>query len=496
MIGTVGVGEASFGQHFRVAATGQPAPIAGQRIGRGLPLTRRQQRAEFGAHALALFVEGVQQRVPVGVTQTQRDAGAVQRIGGQAVGLRVAQHLQAVFHPAQEAIRGGQVVAIGFGHLPRFDQRAQRRQQATFAQRGFAPATDQLQSLRKEFDLADAAGAALDVIQPVLARDFGGDGRLHLAQAVQRGEIQIAAVDERPQRLQPRFTGGDVTGHRARLDPRIALPVAAFALEILVHAGEGQGHPPGGAERTQAQIDAVAEAFGGGFIEQPRQALAEPGEVLLGGQRAGAIGLPAVRVGVDQVDVGGEVQLTAAQLAQTEHHQPLRRAVGVTHHTVAAGELLFQRDQRQLQAVLGQHRGAGQGGIDVVGAAEVAPDQPGRRRRAVTAQLGRPGAGLQRVQFGLRHRDRIGLGQHGQQLRLPAQGVDGEIAGHRQLAQAGLEIRGLRPERGVRQGQFEAGDGTVDDRRDRFRQGGGGQIHAVDSGIWPWLRSPSPANGH
>ena len=121
---------------------------------------------------------------------------------------------------------------------PAVDQRLQRRQQAAFAQRRLAAAADQLQGLHQEFDLADAARAALDVVGEFLARDFGGDRRLHLAQAVERAVVEVAAIDERPQRLEEALARGDVARHRPRLLPGVALPVAAFALEVLLHRRE------------------------------------------------------------------------------------------------------------------------------------------------------------------------------------------------------------------------------------------------------------------
>ena len=167
----------------------------------------------------------------------------------------------------------------------------QRRQQPALAQRRLAAAADQLQRLHQEFDFADAAGAALDVVGEFLARDFRVDHRLHLAQAVERAVVEVAAVDERTQRRQEAFAGGDVAGDRPRLLPGIALPVAAFALEVLLHRRERQRHAPGVAERPQAQVDAMAEAVGGDFVEQLRQLLAEPREVVLGRERTRAIAL-------------------------------------------------------------------------------------------------------------------------------------------------------------------------------------------------------------
>src|SRR3546814_88025 len=119
---------------------------------------------------------------------------------------------------------------------------------------------------------------------------------------------------------------GDVTGHRARLLPGVALPVAALALEILLHRRERQCHPPGVAERPQAQVDAVAESVGRYLVEQFRQLLPEAREPGLGRERARAIALAVGGIGVDQVDVGAEVELAAAELAQAEHDQPLHVA--------------------------------------------------------------------------------------------------------------------------------------------------------------------------
>ena len=179
------------------------------------------------------------------------------------------------------------------------------------------------------------------------ARDFGGDRRLHLTQAVERGEIQVAAVYERSQGLQPRFAGVDIAGHRARLQPRIALPVAAFALEVLIHRRERQRDATGAAERAQAQVDAVAEAIDRGFVQQLGQALAEAGEILLGGQRARTVGFAALRVRIDQVDIGTEVELATAELAQAEYHQLLGDACAITNHAVPLCEFLLQGVQRQ-----------------------------------------------------------------------------------------------------------------------------------------------------
>ena len=290
---------------------------------------------------------------PVGGAQTACNPLACRGAFRHGIGLRIGQHLQAIFEPPQEAIRRAQVARGCRFDVSGQHQRLQRCQQATQAQAGLSPTTDQLQGLRKEFDLADPTRPALDVARHLLARHFRHDQGLHRAQAVERAVVQIAAIDKGLQQLQQALARIQIARHRTRLLPGIALPVAALALEILLHRRERQGYPPGTAERPQTQVDAMAEPVGGDLIEQLRQLLAEPGEIILRRQPARAIGLAFVLVGVDQIDVRAEIQLAPAQLAEAEYHQPLPTAVTIAHHAKALCEFPLQRLQCQLQAVVG-----------------------------------------------------------------------------------------------------------------------------------------------
>src|SRR5690606_39331333 len=111
----------------------------------------------------------------------------------------------------------------------------------------------------------------------------------------------------------------------------------------------------------------------------------------------------------------------------------------------ALRELLLQRLQRQRQALLGQLRAAGQGGVDVVQAKHVAPYQAGGRGGAEAAELPGPVVWLQRVQHRWRQRRRIVRGQVLQQRRLAAQGFDREIAGDRNAGDPPAEPPVLQP---------------------------------------------------
>lgn len=154
--------------------------------------------------------------------------------------------------------------------------------------------------------------------------------------------------------------------------------------------------------------------------------------------RGGRLGFALVFVGVDQVDVGTEVQLAPAQFAEAEHHQPLDCAGSIAHHPEAPREVRLQRVQRKPQAGFRQRAAAGEDLLDVGALDHVAPDQPGRFRLPVAAQQPRPFGLVLRLQQRRRHwRPGIGL-QLRQQFRLPDQRIDGEITGQRQSCQRGL----------------------------------------------------------
>lgn len=98
------------------------------------------------------------ERGGIRMPEPSRHAQAVERVGGQRVFLRIAQHLHAVFDATEETVGLGQPLRRGFRKMAGGGERRQRRQQATAAQRRFAAATDQLDGLHEELHLADAPG--------------------------------------------------------------------------------------------------------------------------------------------------------------------------------------------------------------------------------------------------------------------------------------------------------------------------------------------------
>ena len=107
-------------------------------------------------------------------------------------------------------------------------QRIERVARCTHPERRVAAAPDELLGLGEKLDLADAATPQLDVVavnRDGVAAVVGVDLTLDRVDVANRREIEVLAPDERHQRLDEGLADGAVTGYRARLDHRRALPV-------------------------------------------------------------------------------------------------------------------------------------------------------------------------------------------------------------------------------------------------------------------------------
>src|SRR5215469_2062270 len=80
------------------------------------------------------------------------------------MGLRVVNHLQAMFNAAQETVCFGEIVRRLARDVAGSGERVERRHGATLSQLRLPAAPDELLRLREEFDFADAAAAELDVV--------------------------------------------------------------------------------------------------------------------------------------------------------------------------------------------------------------------------------------------------------------------------------------------------------------------------------------------
>ena len=158
---------------------------------------RFEERVERVLHAGAMRVERAGERRVVGIAHRLGDRGAMLGRARQRLRLLVVVVLQPVLEAAQEIVRGGERErASGFDE-PALRERAQRPACGSHAQARVAAAAHHLQELHRELDLADAAGADLDVVG--LAAADGGleDARLQLAQLLEHPVVEVAPVHER-----------------------------------------------------------------------------------------------------------------------------------------------------------------------------------------------------------------------------------------------------------------------------------------------------------
>ena len=229
-------------------------------------------------------------------------------------------------------------------------------------------AVDHLDGLHGEFGFADAARAEFDVAFHAFFADLPVDALFHVGQGVQGGVVEVAAVGEGAQGGEQFAAAIDVAGDGAGFHQGVAFPVAAVDEVVLFHRGVGQGERAGLAEGAQAHIHAVNVAVFCHGVEGVDEALREfavPGFVFFG--FASAAGRAALAVGVDEVDVGGEVEFASAEFAHAEDEHGHGVAVAIQRGAVTGavgGELPVVRGGNQ---GFGERAGAGEEGgfVDV-----------------------------------------------------------------------------------------------------------------------------------
>lgn len=287
-----------------------------------------------------LLIEMGHKSGPVGKAEGGEQSLAVPLFGGQGLGLLIADLLQDIFDPAQEAVSDQQAIAMGRFEGAALGDGGQRLRQMAHPQCRLTSAANKLQRLGDELYLANAAGPQLDVAFQPLAAHLGGDHRLHLAQAVDDAEVDIAAKHEGAQHLGQLHRVLALGPQHPRLDHGVALPVAAVVLVVILHGGKRDGERSRVAKGAQPHVDPKHLAVDRALVQGVDDALAQLDEELLVGELAP----PADRVAVlgegeDKVDVRGEVELTAPQLAHAEDQQRLRVAVAVHRGTQLAALL-------------------------------------------------------------------------------------------------------------------------------------------------------------
>ncbi len=249
----------------------------------------------------------------------QRALGRVLR---QLVRLPVVAILQPVLDVAQEHVGVGERADRGGRQQPARAEHRERRQRAADAQVLLASAADDLQRLRDELDLADAAVAQLHVLRVVAARALVADLPVDVAQALVRVVVEVLAVDERRDQRDEVVVAR--AGDRARLQPRVALPRAALRDEVVLEARERRRQRPAVAVRAAAacrrgtRSRRPSTSFSVAMTRRPSRSKYSRFEI---GARTGGVALLGVHE--HEVDVGRHVELGAAQLAHADDDQRL-----------------------------------------------------------------------------------------------------------------------------------------------------------------------------
>ncbi|CFT95866.1 conserved hypothetical protein [Bordetella pertussis] len=402
------------------------------------------------------------------VAQGRRQRCALGRVCRQQMGLLVLAVLQGMLGAAQEAIGGFQLLRVALGHQPGGALGVQRFEQAAALQRRHAAAADELRQLHDELDLADAAIAQLDVVGAVHAVARQGAALPVLAYALAQGaqrrqgvEVEILAVDERHAqafelaRLGVRVAVGKrLRRHQPGLEPGVALPLAPLADEIVLQRVQAPGQRSGVAIGAQPQVGAKDLAIGIDFRQHRHHAAGQAAVELVVADAPRAVGLAFVAVQHDQVDIGGNVQLAAAQLAHADDQHFLRIARALfARQAVDGGKFGGHAAVGGAHGDVGQHRHRPDHFLQVCLPAQIAHDQG---QEDTLAQLAQHAAALldrqhfrrvRAAQFGLPGRQHVGadgvgagIGQPGRQVGMGVE-TAAQVAGP---GQGGGEGRGGR----------------------------------------------------
>ena len=376
----------------------EPARVGGQPRHRGEQRPVEQllvQAAHAAGVARPLGHEDADDVVPPVGPQLGRTGQPPQRVrvvgGRQQVGAAQPLQLQPVLQQPQEPVGRGEVRPVVAPDVAAVRQRRERVEGRPRAQGLVGAPVHQLQELHRELDVAQAAGAELDLaralVGPHVLLDAAAHG-LHVADEV--GPAR-RVPDHRRDGLGVSLAQLRVARHGARLEQRLELPGLGPALVVGDVAVERAHQRALAAFGAQVGVDLEA-----GLAQDPHHPRGEPGGVGVGG------------LGDEHdVDVAHVVQLAATALAHRDDGQPARIAVGLGH-----------RDGQG-----GPQRGGGQVG------------EPGRHVLDVEDR-----------ELGFGDGGEVGRGQHHQLVAVGgAQGLDGRRPGEPGRGAAGpTRVRRVR----------------------------------------------------
>ena len=299
--------------------------------------------------------------------EAHRAAQPAQRpvVLGKHVGPAQLPQLHPVLERAQEPVGAVERGAVLPSDVPALGEVGQRGQRGGRPHGLVGATVHQLQQLYGELDVAQAAGAELDL--PLGVR--GGDVLDH--PAAHRLHLGDEAVALRGRPHHRRDAGaellaqGEVAGDRTGLEQRLELPGLRPLRVVALVAGQRADQRTGLALGPQRGVDRPDRALPGVVRADPHQVRGE----LRRGAQGRRLVVPLGGLGhEDHVDVADVVELVAAALAHRDHAEP--RAVG-GRPDPGPGD-----GQRRVQGAGGEVGQLGGHVVDADAVREVAGGQP------------------------------------------------------------------------------------------------------------------------
>ncbi len=280
-------------------------PVRLRRLQVGFVLIRVSDHAsKVAGNTGTLGIQAGAEGFPVGKPEHPGNACLPLRLSRQHLGLAVINGLQGVLGVAQKAVGLRQLLYCRLRQIAVRAQRLQHAKNGALLQAAIAATVNQLKGLTDKLDLTNTARAQLDVVLQPLALHLTLNHLLEIAQRIDSGKVQITAIDKGPQHGQQLGASRLITRHHPRLDHRVALPVPALALVVLLQRIKAEHQRAAVTIRAQAHIHAKHKAVHRWRIQRLDQLLPQANEKLLVGQAAPpAASLAGLRVGKDQIDV-------------------------------------------------------------------------------------------------------------------------------------------------------------------------------------------------
>jgi len=187
---------------------------------------------------------------------------------------------------------------------------------------------NQLHGLNEKLDFAYAAPSEFQIAFSLpFTRQVTVDLLFHDLEVFDHGVIEEPAIDERLQIAQQLVAQLQATGHRPGFEHGAAFPTLSPVFIIGLGVTQGIDDFPGSAFRSQIEIDPEYQSLFGALSDGEGDHLGQFDKVLMKDQAAfhaaftigNARCLPLVAgITVNQVDIGGEVQLAAPEFAHGE----------------------------------------------------------------------------------------------------------------------------------------------------------------------------------